>query len=433
MESTLPPYRDAPRWKRVLAVVFAVFSAALIWSELTFNVAHPQLSIFAHIMHSLNLSYAALEFVSFFTMAYMCACAYTMLMKVNLFHIYALAPNHQTNERSLLFCGSYLCRLTMPLCYNYLTLSRAMDGPVYSQFMGQIDLVPFLGDAFNAWFPILILLPALFTLFRVHSRIFQLFDASDALDGDESGTSLQIEEGRNLIEEARKAMERSGTLQAVVGPGGPAARYDSARRHRARFVPRNQRPTGADPMHDPNDGSGQPILVSTNNRARTRQDRSGSRTYLLQRSETSTPASLSEQDGSDSELLSSARSGPPGNPQPSHHSRNQTLANSNEASPTVFQRGWQWLRRQVPSAASSARPFPGTDADSQPLAPQPTGLPSSTSARHPDPDDEVYDWESGQYLRRSHPNPWATETSASGVSSVSGGPTNPPRNIFDGL
>ncbi|RKP37893.1 LMBR1-like membrane protein, partial [Dimargaris cristalligena] len=197
LESTIQPYRDAsplhkstawwwyvrirPFLYRTFALVFTLLSVALIWSEVTFNFSNPPLSIFAHLLHSLPLSYASLEAISFLTMAYMCACAYMMLMKLKLFHFYALAPNHHTNERSLLFCGSYLCRLTTPLCYNFLTLSRETTNPVFAQFMGQIDLVPFLGDEFNDWMPILILIPALITYFRIHSRIFSWFDASDPL------------------------------------------------------------------------------------------------------------------------------------------------------------------------------------------------------------------------------------------------------------
>lgn len=93
-------------------------------------------------------------------MLYMCTCAYTTLMKMKLLNNYVLVPNHHTDEPTLLFIGSYLCRLTyvyrrsltfivcqgvqgkrktrysrpfiiyaltfsFPLVYNYLTISAA--------------------------------------------------------------------------------------------------------------------------------------------------------------------------------------------------------------------------------------------------------------------------------------------------------------------
>ena len=45
-------------------------------------------------------------------MLYMCTCAYTTLMKMRLLNNYVLVPNHHTDEPTLLFIGSYLCRLT---------------------------------------------------------------------------------------------------------------------------------------------------------------------------------------------------------------------------------------------------------------------------------------------------------------------------------
>lgn len=45
-------------------------------------------------------------------MLYMCTCAYTTLMKMKLLNNYVLVPNHHTDEPTLLFIGSYLCRLT---------------------------------------------------------------------------------------------------------------------------------------------------------------------------------------------------------------------------------------------------------------------------------------------------------------------------------
>ena len=54
--------------------------------------------------------------------SYLCFCACYTLFKMRVFNYYYLAPNHQTNEYSLIFSGMLLCRLTSPLCYNFLGL-----------------------------------------------------------------------------------------------------------------------------------------------------------------------------------------------------------------------------------------------------------------------------------------------------------------------
>lgn len=54
--------------------------------------------------------------------AYMCYCAYSTVLKIRLLNLYYLAPHHQTDEYSLVFSGMMLCRLTPPMCLNFLGL-----------------------------------------------------------------------------------------------------------------------------------------------------------------------------------------------------------------------------------------------------------------------------------------------------------------------
>ncbi|KAJ1649091.1 hypothetical protein IWQ61_009709 [Dispira simplex] len=404
-ESDLPWYRNAPVWRRTLAwwwylklqpmvyrtVAMACtgLSIALIWSELTFNVVKPRLSVFAYLMHSLDLGYAALEWVSFITMAYMCICAYSVLMNMRLFHFYALAPNHHTNERSLLFCGSYLCRLTIPLCYNFLTLSNEMEYPVFSRFMGLIDLVPFLGDEFNAWFPILILIPVTITLLRVHTRLFRFFDASDPLQDEESGTSIQREEGRLIISEARRTLVRTGKFDGVMGRRGPSARQDAQHRYNARLDDEQAR------------------------QRYTRSHHSGSRIQFSGRDRTDTPPSTTPQssmdmDAPEAELLGTWRR------QLRRTQGSATDQLSGDGTQTEgsqeggWQRSWRWLRGHLPSGGVAPRREASTHQLHDTPSIDPSRTPSLDSQRqittmghssHRPSDDVVYDWESGQYLR----------------------------------
>lgn len=54
--------------------------------------------------------------------AYLCYCAYSTVLKIRVLNLYYLAPHHQTNEYSLIFSGMMLCRLTPPMCLNFLGL-----------------------------------------------------------------------------------------------------------------------------------------------------------------------------------------------------------------------------------------------------------------------------------------------------------------------
>ncbi|KAK9720545.1 hypothetical protein K7432_004089 [Basidiobolus ranarum] len=197
--------RLQPLLCRVLAIVAGIMSIALVWSEITFMSTKPVLSIFGIIFQAAGNAYGTVEWIAFLTMAYMCICAYTSLFKLKLFNLYALVPNHNTNENSLLFCGAYLCRLTYPLCYNFLNLITYQQDTIFSKFMGEIHLV----DKFNDWIPILILLPVLVTLFNIHGRVLGAFSIGEYFEEDEDGSaSADMEEGRQLLLEARSAFER---------------------------------------------------------------------------------------------------------------------------------------------------------------------------------------------------------------------------------
>ncbi|KAJ1881937.1 hypothetical protein LPJ66_011234, partial [Kickxella alabastrina] len=96
---------------RALTAVATILSIIILWSELTFNLDSSQFSMVNYLLRSMDLSYFAIEVTSIVIIAYMSLCAYSSVMKLRIFNIYSLESHHHTNERSLLFCGAYLCRL----------------------------------------------------------------------------------------------------------------------------------------------------------------------------------------------------------------------------------------------------------------------------------------------------------------------------------
>jgi len=143
-------------------------------------------------------------------------------MKLRIFNYYALVHNHRTSERSILFYGAYLCRLSFPLCYNFLNMATNEDDTVFSKFMGQMDLVPFLGSNFNDVLPMLILVPVLLTLFDVHVRVQRVFDLNDIFVDEELG-DLNRQEGRLVLEDVRRSRSR-GYANQFAAPSSRRSR-----------------------------------------------------------------------------------------------------------------------------------------------------------------------------------------------------------------
>ncbi|KAG0222119.1 hypothetical protein BGW41_006206 [Actinomortierella wolfii] len=197
---------------RTVSIFFALVSIVIVWSEVTFNKDKPTLSIIGIVVELAKneKSYGAIEAVSFLTMLYMCACAYTSLMKMRLLNIYVLVPNHHTDEPTLLFIGSYLCRLTFPLVYNFLTIGKE-DSTEFAGYMGRMNMVPLLGE-FNHYMPYVILVPTLITLLNVFAKMFAICSISDTFfdddDNDEGGIGGDLEEGRQILQDARREQER---------------------------------------------------------------------------------------------------------------------------------------------------------------------------------------------------------------------------------
>lgn len=109
---------------RSMAVILGTLSAMVVWSELTFFNRSPVLSIFAIVVNVAKgqHDFLTIELFSMITLCYLCYCAYSTVFRIKFLNLYYLAPHHATNEHSLIFSGMLLCRLTPPMCLNFLGL-----------------------------------------------------------------------------------------------------------------------------------------------------------------------------------------------------------------------------------------------------------------------------------------------------------------------
>ncbi|KAI9104440.1 LMBR1-like membrane protein-domain-containing protein [Phlyctochytrium arcticum] len=208
---------------RSLSLVSMGLSLALIWSESTFQIESPVLSIPAVILKSPYIGYVALELVAFAMILYMCICAYSTLFKIKFFDYY-LVPEHHTDEGSLLFIGNYLCKLTFPLCYNFLNMVTD-DETAFVTYQGKaVKLTPLLGEAYNTWLPEIVLVFALITLTNLHGRLLRLCKVKYYSYYDAIGEGVEeVDEGRGIIEQARAVEERRR-----LNPSAPQSRFSTA-------------------------------------------------------------------------------------------------------------------------------------------------------------------------------------------------------------
>lgn len=262
-----------PPYLKCLAVITGILSLMVVWSELTFFNREPVLSIFANVLEVAkdHHDFLTVELFSMATLCYLCYCAYSTVFRIKFLNLYYLAPHHQTNEHSLIFSGMLLCRLTPPMCLNFLGLIH-MDSHIikqrvmetyYTQIMGHMDVLGIISDGFNIYFPMVMLAFCLATWFSLGSRTLNALGFQQFLLNEVIATEI-VQEGKDLIarekrrrQRAEEALARKRDLSrdsAIGGGIGSSSKY---------------RPYRSDVTLTPADGllrDAEPFDYSTNSR-----------------------------------------------------------------------------------------------------------------------------------------------------------------------
>ncbi|KAM8703990.1 hypothetical protein ACLKA7_008592 [Drosophila subpalustris] len=208
---------------KALCVVTATMSAMVVWSELTFFSRHPVLSIFANVINVAKGSYDffTIEVFSMVVLCYFFYCTYSTILRIRFLNLYYLAPHHQTNEHSLIFSGMLLCRLTPPMCLNFLGLIH-MDSHIiqkrimetyYTQIMGHMDVIGIISNGFNIYFPMCMLAFCLATWFSLGSRALNALGFQQFLQNETIATEL-VQEGKDLIAREKRRRQRAEEAMA---------------------------------------------------------------------------------------------------------------------------------------------------------------------------------------------------------------------------
>ncbi|XP_041855890.1 G-protein coupled receptor-associated protein LMBRD2B-like [Melanotaenia boesemani] len=203
---------------RLLAVLLCLLSAAVVWSECTFFSTHPVLSLFAVFIQNAekHYNYICIEMACFVSILFMCVCVYTTVFRIRVFNYYHLVPHHQTDAYSLQFSAMLFCRLTPPLCLNFLGLIH-MDSAIshqdriqtsYTSIMGSMQLLPVISDGFYIYYPMLVLLLCLATFYNLGSRCLNLLGFHQYITDDDLTSDL-VDEGKELIRRERRKRQKA--------------------------------------------------------------------------------------------------------------------------------------------------------------------------------------------------------------------------------
>lgn len=217
--------RYLPLAQRVLAVVAALFSVVLVWTEVTM-FSSVNMSPFSKLLHAARDggSVGAAQLVAILPLAYLGACAVYSMFRLELFRYYLMSPG-RTDENSLLFNATYLLRLIPPIGFNYLTFMRPRkEHTAFLEVIGRMDVVPFLGTDFYVYFPIFIAVFCLANVLNLYGRALKLVGVTN-FDQRSGFADEAVAEGRMRVRKAARRRRAEATRTAAgadleLGSGG---------------------------------------------------------------------------------------------------------------------------------------------------------------------------------------------------------------------
>lgn len=184
-----------PYLRMGFASFLGIASILIIWSEVIKSIA-PKLSLIGiSVVHHPNSSHGgsinfAGQLIAAAWLLYMDCCALYAMSDVKVWGNRALVKR-QTYAESATWYSLQVAKLTVPLSYNFITLfpPKLYEKTMFFKFLGQlINLTP-IGEGFSRFFPCLLLLPALATLFNLYGKTKNVFGFGVLEDESEDNPS----------------------------------------------------------------------------------------------------------------------------------------------------------------------------------------------------------------------------------------------------
>nr|CAD2148878.1 unnamed protein product [Meloidogyne enterolobii] len=127
-----------------------------------------------------------------------------------------------TDENSLIFSAMLICRLTAPMCLNFLgmihldsAVTKMRDAKIETQFtglMGHLEIIPWLAEGINIYLPIVIVLLCFANWFRLGTHFLHYLGIDQFLEDDLMTTEM-VNSGRALVSLERNRLVRAANRE----------------------------------------------------------------------------------------------------------------------------------------------------------------------------------------------------------------------------
>ncbi|CAJ0945847.1 unnamed protein product, partial [Mesorhabditis belari] len=210
---------------QVLSILLMAMTILILLSECTFFITSRTLSPSALIIQTAanGFHYKYTQLFSIVIVAYLCACAYFTIFRLKIYSYYHLDHHGNTDENSLLFSGMLLCRLTPPICLNFLGMIH-LDSHVtqqknfgvetqFTKLMGHLDLLPVVAKGINIYLPMAIIVFCALTYYKLGTRLLHAMGIDQYVADDHLSMDL-VSAGRALVNLERNRRSRMENREA---------------------------------------------------------------------------------------------------------------------------------------------------------------------------------------------------------------------------
>jgi hypothetical protein len=200
-----------PVFLKLLSVFSLILGVVIVWSEITFTVTNPTLSIIAILFEKIGGSYNIQNCVTLVILPYMLLATIFGLLSIKPFKHYSITINRQNDLHSIFWICMQSVTIVPTLIYNYVTMAQMGDygkhpivfNHMYSYFM---DSAAFLGKYFNYYLPIVIGVFVVAIVFKLHISLLKLINLN--IIEYYSGLECTKVDGRSILASERSKRER---------------------------------------------------------------------------------------------------------------------------------------------------------------------------------------------------------------------------------
>lgn len=224
---------------RIFAVILGIINAICFWSEICLMFKN-KLSLFYQLSHVNMKQSISIIFVSTPILTYLLVIGSWSLMKFKLGSFYKFIVS-ATSANTMNYFANFLCRLAPTIGFHYMQQIGA-ESSQFQKVMGVMDVVVFIGDKWNIFSPIILIIIALLVTFRISDKIRLLFGCdevvfeSDYLDYDNLQNGEQIL--KDLEPDAKEIIESGLTFKNVLDKTMPSkAKYEMNERLSRSYLP----------------------------------------------------------------------------------------------------------------------------------------------------------------------------------------------------